>query len=113
MASKEKVRRFLAESEAHQHYASIVECTLTYFIAKAEKEHNDRFANDLRQAKQGYHQEFQQGVELTEQVYADTFTDEELDDMIILHSNPALRKARALTVDIFNAILDKYLMVSE
>jgi preprotein translocase subunit SecA len=112
MASREKARRFLEESEAHKHYSSIVECTLTYFIAKAEKEGNARFADDLRKAKQGYHDEFQQGVELTEQVYADTFTDEELDDMIVLHSNPALRKARALTSEIFNTILKQYLMVS-
>lgn len=112
MASREKARQFLEESEAHAHYSSIVECTLTYFIAKADKAGNTRFANDLRKAKQGYHDEFRQGVELTEQVYADTFTDEELDDLIILHANPALRKARALTVDIFNTILEKYSAVS-
>jgi hypothetical protein len=40
------------------------------------------------------------------------FTDEELDDLIVLNSNPALKKARALTSDIFNAILEKFLMVS-
>ena len=112
MASRENVRRLLEESDAHKHYSSIVECTLTYFIAKAEKEGNSRFADDLRKAKQGYHEEFQQGVQLTEDVYAETFTDEELDDLIILHSNPALRKARALTSDIFNTILEHYLLVS-
>jgi hypothetical protein len=112
MASREKARQFLEESEAHKHYSSIVECTLTYFIHKAEKEGNERFAADLRKAKQGYHEEFQQGVDLTEQVYADTFTDEELDDLIILHANPALKKARALTSDIFNTILEQYLLVS-
>ncbi len=112
MASREKVRRFLEESEAHKHYSSIVECTLTYFIAKAEKEGNTRFATDLRKAKQGYHEEFQTGVDLTEQVYADTFTDDEIDDLIVLHSNPALKKARMLTSDIFNTILEKYLLVS-
>lgn len=112
MASREKARRFLDESEAHKHYSRIVECTLTYFIHKAEKAGNVRFAEDLRQAKQGYHEEFKMGVELSEQVYAETFTDEELDDLIVLNSNPALKKARELTSDIFDTILQKYLMVS-
>ena len=112
MASREKARRFLEESEAPKHYSSIVECTLTYFIHKAEKEGNTRFAEDLRQARQGYHGEFTMGLELTEEVYAETFTDEELDDLIVLHSNPALKKARDLTSDIFNAILERYSMVS-
>ncbi len=112
MASREKVRQFLEESEAHKHYANIVECALTYFIAKADKEGNTRFAADLRTAKQGYHEEFQKGVELTEAVYADTFTDDELDDLIILHANPALRKARALTSDIFDSIIQHYALVS-
>lgn len=113
MASREKVRQFLDESEAHKHYSNIVECALTYFIAKAEKAGNARFANDLREAKRGYHEEFQKGVELTEEVYAQTFTDEELDDLIILHLNPALQKARALTSDIFNSIIEHYALVSQ
>jgi hypothetical protein len=112
MASKAKARQFLEESEAHKHYSNIVECALTYFIAKAEKDGNTRFADDLRRAKQGYHEEFQRGVELTEEVYAETFTDEELDNLIILHANPALQKARALTSDIFNAIIQHYALVS-
>jgi hypothetical protein len=112
MGSREKVRQFLEESEAHKHYSNIVECTLTYFIHKAEKEGNARFAEELRQARAGYHDEFKMGIELTEQVYAELFTDEELDDLIVLNSNPALKKSRALTSDIFNTILEKYLMVS-
>jgi hypothetical protein len=112
MASREKARQFLDESDAYKHYSSIVECALTYFIAKAEKQGNTRFADDLRQAKQGYHEEFRKGVEITEDVYAETFTDEELDDLIILHANPALRKARALTADIFNTIIAHYSLVS-
>lgn len=112
MASIEKTRRFLEESEAYRHYSSIVEYTLTYFIHKAEKEGNARFAADLRKAKDEYHVEFQVGVAITEQVYAELFTDEELDDLIVLHSNPALKKARDLAADIFNRILEKYLLVS-
>jgi broad-specificity NMP kinase len=112
MASREKARRFLEESDAHAHYSSIVECTLTYFIHKAEQEGNPRFAADLRKAREGYHEEFKMGVAVTEQVYADTFTDEELDNLIVLHANPALKKARDLTAEVFNAILEKYLMVS-
>jgi hypothetical protein len=112
MASREKTRQFLEESESHKHYSSIVECALTYFITKAEKEGNTRFADDLRKAKQDYHEEFKWAIELTEQVWAELFTDEELDDLIVLHSNPALKKARALTADIFNRILEKYVEAS-
>jgi hypothetical protein len=112
MASREKARQFLEESGAHKHYSEIVECALTYFIAKAEKEGNARFAGDLRAAREGYHQEFQKGVDFTVDVYAETFSDEELDDLIILHSNPALQKARALTSDIFHAVMDHYSLVA-
>ncbi len=112
MASLEKTRRFLEESESHKHYSSIVEYALTYFIAKAQKGGNPRFAADLRKAKEEYHEEFKWALELTEQVWAELFTDEELDDLIILHSNPALKKARALTADIFSKLLDKYLLMS-
>ena len=112
MASREKARRFLEESESHQHYSSIVEYALAYFTAKAEKEGNARFAADLRKARGEYHEEFQQAIEITEQVYAEIFSDEELDDLIVLHSNPALKKARALTADIMNQILEKYLAAS-
>ena len=112
MASRQKARQFLEESEAHRHYASIVEYTLTYFIHKAEKEGNTRFAADLRKARDEYHVEFQKGVDISEEVYCEMFTDEELDDLIVLHCNPALKKARALTADIMNKILERYLEVS-
>jgi hypothetical protein len=108
MASREKARQFLEESESHKHYSSIVEYALTYFIAKAEKEGNTRFAADLKKAKAEYHEEFQWALDLTEQVWAELFTDEEMDDLIVLHSNPALKKARALTADIFHTILERY-----
>ncbi len=112
MGSREKVREFLRESESHEHYSSIVEYALKYFIAKAEKEGNTRFAADLKKARDEYHEEFKQAIDVTELVYAEIFTDEELDDLIILHMNPALKKARAMTADIVNAILQKYMEVS-
>jgi broad-specificity NMP kinase len=108
MASTEKVRQFLQDSDSHAHYSSIVECALTYFIHKAKREGNTRFAADLERAKSEYRAEFAQAVAITEHAYADLFTDEELDDLIILHANPALKKARATTVDLFHTILDQF-----
>jgi broad-specificity NMP kinase len=108
MGSRQKVKQFLEESESHQHYSSIVEYFLTYLIAKAEKEGNARFAADLRKAKDEYHEEFKQAIDITESVYAEIFTDDELDDLIILHNNPALKKARSMTAEIVNGILKKY-----
>jgi len=112
MASREKTRQFLAESEVVQHYAGIVEYTLTFFVHKAQKEGNARLAADLLKAKDEYHLDFQTGVEVSEEVYSETFSDEELDDLIILHCNPALKKARALTATIMNKILERYLEAS-
>lgn len=112
MASRGKARSFLEESESHRHYSSIVECVLTYFIARARRGGNTRFAADLEKARSEYHEEFRWALQLTEEVHAELFTDEELDNLIVLHSNPALKKARALTADIFNAILEKYLVMA-
>lgn len=112
MASTEKARRFIEESESHKHYSSIVNYTLTYFIAKAKRDGNARFAADLEKAREEYHEQFQTALQLVEDVHARLFTDDELDDLIVLHSNPALKKARALTADIFNEMLEKYLAMS-
>jgi preprotein translocase subunit SecA len=112
MGSRQKVRQFLEESDSHRHYSSIVEHFLTYLIAKAEKEGNARFAADLRKAKDEYHEEFNQAIDITESVYAEIFTDDELDDLIILHNNPALKKARSMTAEIVNGILKKYVEAS-
>ena len=108
MASTEKVRQFLKDSDSHAHYSNIVECALVYFIHKARNEGNTRFAADLERAKSEYHDEFARAFAITEQVYADLFSDEELDDLIILHSNPALKKARDMTVNLFHTILDQF-----
>jgi hypothetical protein len=112
MASKEKTRQFMEASDSHKHYSEIVDYTLTYFIHKAEREGNTRFAEDLKKAKEEYEEEFIKGIEVTEAVYSEMFSDEDLDDLIILHSNPALKKARDLTGEIMNQILEKYLEVS-
>lgn len=104
MATIQKTRQFLEESELHQHYASIVEYTLTYFIAKAESEGNTNFARELKRAKDDYQQEFAKGIEMTEEVYSELFTDDELDNLIILNLNPAMKKARAMTSEIMKKI---------
>jgi hypothetical protein len=112
MASKEMARRFIDEADVYNQYSSIIEDALTVFIAKAEKEGNTRFAEDLRNARATYHPDFQKAIEITEQVYAEAFTDEELNDLIVLHNNPALKKARAHGADLINTILEKVLAVS-
>lgn len=112
MASREKARRFLEESDSHAHYASIVEYTLVFFIAKAEKEGNTQLAAALRKAKDEYKEEFKAGIAITEDVYAEVFTDEELDNLIVLHQNPALKKSRAQASEIMNKILEKHLKIA-
>ena len=112
MAMREKARQFLEESDSHKHYSEIVDYALTYLMANAEKEGNRRFAEDLKQAKEEYEEGFNQAIEVTEAVYSEVFTDEELNDLIVLHSNPALKKARDLTAEIMNNILEEYAKVS-
>ncbi len=112
MGSREKVRQFLEESEAHRHYEGIVEYALTYLVAKAEKEGKSQFAADLAQMKSEYREDFAHAVAMTEEVFSDIFTDEELDNLIVLHSNPAIKKLRALNSEIMGTILRKYSEVS-
>jgi hypothetical protein len=108
MASREKARKFLEASDSHKHYSEIVEYTLTFFITKAEGEGKTRFADDLRKAKEEYEEDFNRAIEATEAVYCEMFTDEDLDNLIVLHSNPSLKKARDLAGNIMNKILEKY-----
>lgn len=112
MASREMVRRFLEESETHRHYSMTVEYALMYFIAKAEKDGDTRFATDLKKAKDTYHTDFRRAIEVTEEVYADAFSDEELNDLIVLHNNPAIKKLRTLGPDIISRVLEKLLAVT-
>jgi broad-specificity NMP kinase len=112
MGSRQKVTRFLEASEAHQHYESIVEMALSYLVAKAEKEGRDQFAAELRTEREGYREEFAKALAVTEEVYCEVFTDEELDDLIVLHSNPAIKKSRLLTSEIMNKILEKWSQLS-
>jgi hypothetical protein len=112
MASRERTKKFLEASDSHKHYSEIVDYTLTYFISKAEREGSTRFAEDLKRAKEQYKEEFNEAFEVTEAVHCEMFTDEELDDLILLHSNPALKKARDAAGDIMNKILEKYSEVS-
>lgn len=112
MGSREKVRRFLEESEAHRHYEGIVEYALTYLAAKAEKEGKSRLAADLEQMKGEYREDFANAVALTEEVFCDIFSDEELDNLILLHSNDAIKKLRELNAEIMGKILRKYSQVS-
>ena len=112
MGSREKVRQFLEESEAHRHYEGIVEYALTYLIAKAEKEGKSQFAADLGEMKDEYREDFANAVAMTEEVYCDIFSDEELDNLIVLHSNPAIKKLRGLNSEIMGKILRKYAQIS-
>lgn len=112
MGSREKVREFLEESEAHRHYEGIVDYALTYLIAKSEKEGKSQFAADLRRMKGEYKEDFAHAVAMTEEVFSDIFDDEELDNLIVLHSNPAIKKMRRLNSEIMGKILRKYSEVS-
>ena len=108
MGTKEKARTFLETSEAPEHFWRIIEFTLTYFIAKAEKEGNSQFAQLLKQAREEYKEDFDKALNITEDVYCEIFDDEELDELIVMHSTTPITKLRALTPKIMDTILEKY-----
>jgi hypothetical protein len=112
MGSKQKVRQLLETSEAHEHYSKVVEHALTFFIAKAEKT-GGPFVDELKKLRAEYKDEFAQAFEVTEEVYCEIFTDEEMDELILIHSNAALQKLRGLTSEIFNKALGKFALRSE
>ena len=107
MGSKRKAKQLLEASEAHKHYSSIVELALTYFIVKAEHE-GKPLAEDLKKLRQDYKDEFARAIEMTEDVYCEIFTDDEMDELILLHTNAAIQKLRGLTSEIFNKVLEKF-----
>jgi glutaredoxin 2 len=59
-----------------------------------------------------YKEDFANAVALTEEVFSDIFDDEELDNLIVLHSNPAIKKMRGLNSEIVGKVLRKYSQVS-
>ncbi len=63
-------------------------------------------------AKRDYKEECDQAIEITQEVYREIFSDAEMDDLIILHSNPAIQKLRAFTSEIMNKVLEKYSRVA-
>lgn len=107
MGSKEKAKRLLEVSDAHKHYSSIIDYALAYFIAKADKE-GKPVAEDLKRMKAEYDEHFAAAIGVTEEVYSEIFSDEELDELIVLHTNPAIDKLRGLGSEIFNRVLEKY-----
>ena len=108
MGSKEKAKTFLTASETPDFYSSIIDFTLTYFMAKAEKEGNASFAQELRKTREGYKEDFAKAVEIVEEVYSEVFDDEELDELTVIHTTPASKKMREHTPEIMNKILEKY-----
>ncbi len=108
MGSRRKAKQFLEASDTHKHYSEIVDYVLAYLITRAEQEGRNQFAADLKKEKSEYQTDFAKAIEITEEVYCDIFSDEELNDLIVLHSNPAIEKLRGLTPEIMNKILEKY-----
>jgi len=107
MGSKEKSKEFLQVSRTHEHYSTIIEQALKFFIAKAETEKKE-CADYLRKLQTDYKDQFKEAIEVTEQVYADIFSDDELDELIVMHQNPTLLKLRGLTADISDKTIDNY-----
>lgn len=107
MGSKQKAKEFLEMSRTHEHYSTIIDYALKFFILRAEQE-NPPCADYLKKIQQDYHEQLANAIAVTEKVYSEIFSDEELDELIVMHQNPAIEKLRGLTGDISNRTIDEY-----
>ncbi len=107
MGSQQKAKEFLEISRTHEHYSSIIENSMMFFIASAEQE-NKEAAEYLKKLKVDYQTQFTDAIGVTEQVYAEIFTDDELEELIVMHKNPVLERLRGLTDEISQRTIDKY-----
>jgi len=108
MGSMEKAKEFLETSDTLRLYSEIIDNMMLYFIHRTEKEGNQALAGEIQKLKDSYMNDFADALEITEQVYCDIFTDEELQEMIVMHSTPALEKLRGLTPKIMDRFFEKY-----
>ncbi len=106
MGSKEMAKKFLEASEVSNHYASIIDFTFTYFVKKAEQI-DPQAAEALKKIKDGYPEEFASSIGLAEEAYSEMFTDEELEELTVMHGNPVLMKLRGSTKELMNKIAEK------
>jgi len=107
MTSKQKAIQFLNVTGINEQYSTLIELVLTYFIAKAENE-GSSFADDLKGLKAGYRQEFEEVQGIAAEAIAEVFSDDDLDELIVLHSTPALNKLRGLAPGIMDRILEGF-----
>ncbi len=107
MTSKQKALQFLDVTGIKEQYSSLIELALTYFIAKAETE-GDPLAADLKKLKDGYKDEFEGAQTVAAEVIGEVFSDEDLDELIVLHSTPALNRLRGLAPEIMGRILEGF-----
>ncbi len=106
MGSKEMAKKFLETSGVSGHYASIIDFTFTYFVKKAEQS-GSQAAEELKKIKDEYPQEFAKGIGLAEEAYSEMFTDEELQELTVMHGNPVLMKLRGSTEELMQKIAEK------
>ena len=108
MGSMEKAKQFVETSETLKLYSEIIDNMLLYFITRAEKEGNQAFAGELKKVKESYMVDFTDALEVTEKVCCEIFSDEELQELTVMHSTPALEKLRGLTPKIMDRFFENY-----
>ncbi len=106
MGSEEKAKAFLEASEASNHYATVIDFSFNYFVKKAEAM-DSQVAEGLKKIKDAYPEEFAKSIGIAEEVYSEMFTDEELDELIVIHNNPVLKKLRNSTAQLMDKISAK------
>ncbi|MCK4781319.1 DUF2059 domain-containing protein [Candidatus Parcubacteria bacterium] len=94
----EKVKKFLEVSESRKQYVLIVEHMITQIRTEiGNEEVLDKFSEVMNAV----------GVKIMdaiEKIYADLFSDEEIDELILLHSSPMAIRSRELQPKILEKI---------
>ena len=108
MGSMEKAKQFVETSETLKLYSEIIDNMLLYFVTRAEKEGNHTFAEELKKVESSFMGDFTDALEVTEKVCCEIFSDEELQELTVMHSTPALEKLRGLTPKIMERFFENY-----
>ena len=96
MADRGKVRRFFEVAEIEKQFSSLTEQLCSFYKNRLEADGEDE-SQKIAQVQRFVFGEVKKLIfPLMEDIYTDTFTDSELDELISIHSSPTFQRLREL-----------------
>lgn len=94
MANRSKVRQFFEVAETEKQFSSLTEQLISFYKNRLEADGEDD-AQKIVQVQQFVYEEVKKLVfPLMEDIYADVFTDSELDELISIYSSSTFQRLR-------------------